>query len=152
MGVSVTDTTSTSLYTMSTWVSLQPPLSQLCLPASMDVAVEGRHKALRIPCPEVSRTTGQTEQPCMAGKRPLEKAEERLSCSFQALPGLGATPAPGPKLGCSPEPGDKGGNAGHSPGTSPWMRHKAAAPAHSSRHEQGIGLGWKAAWEQQFGC
>lgn len=108
MGVSVTDTTSTSLYSMSTWVSLQPPLSQLCLPASMDVAVQGRHKALRIPCPEVSRTTGQTEQPCMAEKRPLEKAEERLSCSFQALPGLGATAAPGPKLGCSPEPGAKG--------------------------------------------
>lgn len=44
----------------------------------------------------------------MAEKRPLEKAEERLSCSFQALPSLGAAPAPGPKLGCSPEPGDKG--------------------------------------------
>lgn len=87
---------------MSTWGSWQPPPSQFCQPASMDVAVEGRHKALRIPCPEVSRTTGQTEQPCMAEKRPLEKAEERLSCSFQALPGLGATPAPGPKLGCSP--------------------------------------------------
>lgn len=88
---------------MSTWVLTATTIP--ALPASMDVAVGGRHKALRIPCPEVSRTTGQREQPCMAEKRPLEKAEERLSSSFQALPGSALSrcrPGAWPKAGLFP--------------------------------------------------
>lgn len=112
--------------------------------------MEGRHKALRIPCPKVSTTTGQTEQPCTAEKRPLEKAEERLSCSFQALPGSASSrcrPGAWPKAGSFPRARGQGqGMLGAA--LAPALRedNKAAALPHCSTAGMSRLLDWARRW------